>query len=64
VYIAKGGILTVAEAEGLIEIEQNVDHNSVENEALQAWQQAPPKCSICASLEHIARTCPRHQSTT
>jgi hypothetical protein len=62
-YIAKSVILTVAEAEGLINTEQNVDNNSVENEAPQAWQRAPPKCSICASPEHNTRTCPRRQTT-
>jgi hypothetical protein len=62
-YIAKGGILTVAEAQGLIDIEQNVHNNGAENEAPQVRQRAPPRCSICAALEHNARACPRRQTT-
>ena len=34
--------------------------NDVRNEVRK---RAPPKCSLCSSLEHNARTCPERQST-
>jgi len=62
-YISKGGILTGAEAQSLIEKEQESRTEVVQNEASQVRQRAPPKCSVCQSLEHNARTCPERQRT-
>ena len=62
-YISKRDILTGAEAQSLIEKEQITHTEDIENEPTQVQQQAPPKCSICQSLEHNARTCPERQRT-
>jgi hypothetical protein len=62
-YISKGGILTGAEAQSLIDKEQNARTEDVENEPTQVRQRAPPKCSVCQSLEHNARKCPQRQGT-
>jgi hypothetical protein len=63
-YITKGGILTGAEAQVLIENEGVRRTEVVENEPTQVRQRALPKCSLCQSLEHNARTCPKRQETT
>lgn len=63
-YIARGGILTGAEAQILIENEIN-SQNRVEDAPPQnTRQRAPRRCSLCASLEHNARTCPERQNTS
>jgi hypothetical protein len=62
-YILKGGILTEAETQSLIEKEQESRTEVVQNKASQIRQQAPPKCSVCQSLEHNARTYPERQRT-
>mgnify|MGYP003428884493 FL=1 len=60
-YIAKGGILTGAEAQSLIEREE-ISRTEVEaRDRGEVRQRAPPKCSVCQSLEHNARTCPERQ---
>ena len=61
-YIAKGGVLTGIEAQLLLEddeIEQNNIVEVVENEIRETRQRAPPKCSLCGSLEHKAPKCTR-----
>jgi hypothetical protein len=40
-------------------VQMEVGHSS----APQPSQRAPPRCSLCNSLEHNARTCPRRQSS-
>jgi hypothetical protein len=62
-YILKGGVLTGAEAQSLIEKEQNTNVEVIENEVAQGRQRALPKCSICQSLQHNVRTCPERQRT-
>ena len=62
-YLAKGGVLTGAEAQSLIEqdvISRNTDEARDRGEVRQ---RAPPKCSVCNSLEHTARTCQERQRT-
>ena len=62
--IAKGGILSSAEAQNLIEKGEDSQMQVVEDRQSGAQQRAPRKCSLCSSLEHTARTCPERQSTT
>ena len=60
-YIANGGILTVAEGVNLIQA-QKESQSAV---AIQGQggtnQRAPPRCSVCYSLEHKANKCPQRQ---
>jgi hypothetical protein len=57
-YTARGGIVTGAEAR---ELAQNAEYRSQEaqtgNQA-EPQQRAPPRCSLCTSLEHKANRCP------
>jgi hypothetical protein len=62
-YLARGGILTVAKAQSLIETERESRTEAVASVLGERRQRAPPKCSICQSLEHNARTCPERQRT-
>jgi hypothetical protein len=63
-YITKGGILTGAEAQSLIDKERISRTEAEARNQGEVRQQAPPKCSLCSSLEHNARTCPERQRTT
>jgi hypothetical protein len=56
-YIAKGGVLSGAEAQSLIAARHNTQDQPVEEEATQRRQRAPPKCSLCGSLLHKANKC-------
>ena len=62
-YLAKGGILTGAEAQSLIETEKISRTEAEARDRGEVLQRAPPKCSVCQSLEHNARTCPEQQRT-
>jgi hypothetical protein len=62
-YLAKGGILTGAEAQSLIEQEQFSRTEAEVRDRGEVRQRAPPKCSLCQSLEHNARKCPKRQGT-
>jgi hypothetical protein len=61
-YIAREGVLTGGEAQNLIEIGNNGGTAAVEEAESGVRQRAPPKCSVCSSLAHNARTCPERQS--
>ena len=56
-YIANGGTLRGAEARGLIQSGESSQNNSVADVQPTVRQRAPPKCSLCGSLQHNARTC-------
>jgi hypothetical protein len=60
-YIAKGGILIGAEAQVLIDNNENSRTDAVQDRQGEARQCAPPRCSLCGSLEHKAPICPRYQ---
>jgi hypothetical protein len=62
-YIAKKGILTGAEAQSLIEKEAISRTEAEARDRGEVRQRAPPKYSVCQSLEHNARTCPERQRT-
>ena len=61
-YIARGGVLNVAETQQRLENERNVALERAEAIRNKPQRRAPPRCSICASLEHTARTCFERQS--
>jgi hypothetical protein len=61
-YIARGGVLSVADGISLTEQEQSVQAEQQEDVEILApipRSRAPPRCSLCGSLEHNAKTCPR-----
>ena len=60
-YIAKGGVLTGAEAQVLIQRDENSHTEAVQSGQGEVWQRAPPRCSLCGSLEHKAPICPGYQ---
>jgi hypothetical protein len=61
-YITRGGVLTGNEGQILIERGEDSRTEAVEDVSSGVRQRAPPKCSICSSLEHNARACPERQS--
>jgi len=63
-YIARGGVLLGAEGASRAQAAQGGAAEGAAEAAAERPQQAPRKCSICKSLEHTARTCPRRQITS
>ena len=63
-YIAKGGVLSGAEGASRAQAAREGVAEGVAEAAAERPQRAPRKCSICASIEHTARTCPRRQATS
>ena len=66
--IAKDGILTIDEGLQMLENLQSQQQAQVEAQVNRTEPEAPvrkkraaPKCSLCESLEHNARTCPRRK---
>ena len=60
-YIAKEGVLTAQEGFNLTQA-QKEEQNEVMQAISQATKQrAPPRCSLCNSLEHKAPKCPKRQ---
>ena len=57
-YVAKGGVLTGAEAQGLIDKVDNRQGEAEIGNPVEARQRALPRCSLCSSLEHKAPKCP------
>ncbi len=60
-YIARGGVITGAEAVSLMEDDENRLAEAIEARSNRGRQRAPPRCSLCGSLEHKAPACPRNQ---
>jgi hypothetical protein len=56
-YIAKGGVLSGAEAQSLIATVHNTQDQPVEEVTVQRRQRQPPRCSLCSSLLHKANKC-------
>ena len=56
-YVAHGGVLTVAEGLKLAQDIDNEQQGGVEEGPSNPKKHAPYKCSICKSEEHNARTC-------
>ena len=64
-YIAKGGVLSGAEGASRASAAEEGTAAAEEGAAAaERPQRAPRKCSMCASTEHTARTCPRRQPTS
>jgi 23S rRNA-/tRNA-specific pseudouridylate synthase len=61
-YLAKGGILTGVEAQILVDNHNNSQQEATQGEQGVVRQRAPPKCSLCDSLEHKAPKCSRRQA--
>jgi hypothetical protein len=58
-YIATGGVLTVQEGVERAQIVNIKPVSGVTDQEARVKTRAPPKCSMCKSLEHTARTCPQ-----
>lgn len=56
-FISKQIALTGAEARVLIERHNNMSNEAVETVGVQPRRRAPPRCSLCGSLEHKAPMC-------
>ena len=71
-YIARGGVLSGAEGasraqaaqEGVVEGAAEAAAEVAAEAATERPQRAPRKCSMCYSIKHNARTCPRRQATS
>jgi hypothetical protein len=63
-YIAKGGVLSGAERASRAQAVQEGAAEGAAAGPAERRQRALPRCSLCESLEHNARTCPRRQATT
>ena len=60
-YIARGGVLSGAEGLSRAQAARKGAVEGAVEAAAKRPQQAPRKCSICASTEHNVYTCPRRQ---
>jgi hypothetical protein len=60
-FIAKGGVLTIQEGRDLSQNATREVEGRVLYQEVAVRTRALPKCSICKSLEHNARTCPIRQ---
>ena len=71
-YIARGGVLSGAEGashaqaaqEGVVEGAAEAAAEVAAEAATERPQRAPRKCSMCYSIKHNIRTCPRRQATS
>lgn len=60
-YIQKGGVLTGTQALSLLVEDENRLTEAITVRSGRQRQRAPPRCSMCGSLEHKAPACPRNQ---
>jgi len=63
-YIARGGVLLGAEGASRAQAVQGGAAEGAAEAAAERPQRALRKCSMCKSLEHMARICPRRQTTS
>ena len=63
-YIARGGVLLGAKGASCAQAAQGGAAEGAAEAAAKRPQQVPRKCSMCKSLKHTARTCPRRQTTS
>jgi hypothetical protein len=63
-YIARGGVLSGAEGASRAQAAQEGVVEGAAEAATERPQRVPRKCSVCYSIEHTARTCPRRQATS
>ena len=59
-FISNSTTLTAAEGVQLVQ-QSNIQDTALAVESNGIRQRAPPKCSLCKSLQHNARTCPKRQ---
>ena len=60
-YIARGGVLSGAEGASYAQAAQTRHKEAIVEAAAERPQRVVRKCSICKSIEHNTRTCPRRQ---
>ena len=60
-YIAKEGVLTAQEGLNLIQAQKEAQNREIQGTNQGTKQRALSHCSLCSSLEHNARTCPKRQ---
>ena len=63
-YIARGGVLSGAERASRVQAAQEGVVEGAAEAATERPQRAPRKCSMCYSIKHNIRTCPRRQATS
>jgi len=63
-YIARGGVLLGAEGASCAQATQEGAVEGAAEAAAEQPQRALRKCSMCKSIEHNARTCPKWQATS
>ena len=56
-FIASGGVLTAEEGQERVKRARIADEAVLNEVSRRASGRAPPKCSMCSSLEHNARVC-------
>jgi hypothetical protein len=57
-YIASGGVLTAEEGQERVKKARTANKAVRDGASAGASTRAPPRCSMCSSLEHNARVCP------
>ena len=62
-FIAKGGVLTIQEGRNLSQNTNIALESGIAHQEESRQPRAPPKCSVCKSLEHTARTCLLRQAS-
>jgi predicted ribosome quality control (RQC) complex YloA/Tae2 family protein len=62
-FIATGGVLTIQEGRNLSQNATIIPESGSVYQEVTVRTRAPPKCSVCKSLEHNARTCPIRQAS-
>ena len=60
-YVATGGVLTVQEGLNRSQIVDTEVIPKSTDQSVDPQIRAPPKCSMCKSLAHTARTCPQRE---
>ena len=63
-YIARGGVLSGAEGASRAQAAQEGVVEGAAEAATERPQRVPRKCSMCYSIKHNIRTCPRRQATS
>ena len=56
-YITTKGVLTAEEDQARVKKTRVVNKDVLDQGGAQASTRAPPRCSICSSLEHNTRVC-------
>jgi len=63
-YIDRGGVLLGVEGASRAQAAREGAAEGAVEAAAERPQRTVRKCSVCKSIEHTARTCPRRQATS